>query len=353
MSTNVQAPQARRLAYPASSFQPVLLRAALAGTGSCLPERVVRNTDFSATLDTNDEWIRSRTGISERRIAGPDDNSYTLGLQAARSALEAADLGPEDVDLIVCATVTPLTMVPSNACRVQAGLGCRPIPAFDLVGACTGFLHALSVANQFIATGTCRHVLVVGTDVLTRTLDYRDRATCILFGDGAGAAVLSASSDQDRGLRWLQLYSDGTRGELIHMPSQVTHVPPPFCGANDDPLPRDYIRLNGREVFKFAVRALISLVQEAQAAVPLGPGQRLFLVPHQVNGRIIDAALQELPLKSAQVMLNLERYGNTSAASVPIALDEALRDGVIRPGDNILLAAFGGGLTWGGALISI
>jgi 3-oxoacyl-[acyl-carrier-protein] synthase-3 len=330
-----------------------LLRAALAGTGRCLPSRVVRNQDFPPALETTDEWIRTRTGIRERRIAGADENSFTLGLRASQAALEAAQIDPEEVDLIICATVTPYTMVPSNACRVQAALGCRHIPAFDVLGACTGFLHALSVGNQFIASGTYRHILVVGTDVLSRTLDYTDRGTCILFGDGAGAAILSPTEDQERGVRWLQLYSDGSRADLIHMHSMVTHVPPPLTGTSSDEVVRDHVRLNGREVFRFAVRALISLVHDALAAVPLPDNQRLFLVPHQVNGRIIDAALQELPLKPTQVMLNLERYGNTSAASVPIALDEAIRDTVIRPGDHILLAAFGGGLTWGGALISI
>jgi 3-oxoacyl-[acyl-carrier-protein] synthase-3 len=353
MKTNVRTPSGQRMVDPASASSRTLFRAALAGTGRCLPERIVRNEDFPPALETSDDWIRTRTGIRERRIAGPEENTFTLGLKASRAALDAAGLDPEELDLILCATVTPHTMVPSNACRLQAALGCRHIPAFDVLGACTGFLHALAVGNQFIATGSCRHVLIVGADVLSRTLDYSDRTSCILFGDGAGAAILSATEDQGRGVRWLRLYSDGSRGELIHMHSHVTHVPPPLTGAPDEPPFRDFTRINGREVFKFAVRALVSLVQDALSECPLPADQRLFLVPHQVNGRIIDAALQELPLSSAQVMLNLERYGNTSAASVPVALDEAIRDGVIRPGDHILLAAFGGGLTWGGAMISV
>jgi 3-oxoacyl-[acyl-carrier-protein] synthase III len=352
MSTNVRT-QAAPVAELARSSSSPLLRAMLAGTGRCLPDQVVRNEDFPPSLETSDEWIRTRTGIRERRIAGPEENTFTLGVKASRAALEAAALGPEDVDLIVCATVTPHTMVPSNACRIQAALGCRPIPAFDLSGACTGFLHALAVANQFLATGACRNVLIVGSDVLSRTLDFSDRATCILFGDGAGAAVLSGTENPERGVRWLQLYSDGARGELIHMHSHVTHVRPPLSGASDEAPFRDFTRLNGREVYRFAVRTLVSLVQDALAACPLPDNERLFLVPHQVNGRIIDAALQELPLKPEQVMLNLDRYGNTSAASVPIALDESLRSSVIRRGDHVLLAAFGGGLTWGGALITV
>jgi 3-oxoacyl-[acyl-carrier-protein] synthase-3 len=353
MSTQLRAPAAQSLAEPAFAPPRPLLRAAIAGTGRCLPELVVRNEDFPPSLGTSDEWILTRTGIRERRIAGAEENTFTMGLKASRAALEASGLGPEEIDLIVCATVTPHTMVPSNSCRIQSALGCRQIPAFDVLGACTGFLHALAVGNQFIATGTCRNVLIVGTEILSRTVDFTDRASCILFGDGAGAAVLSASHDQHRGVRWLQLYSDGARAELIHMHSHVTHAPPPLTGAPDEPPFRDYTRLNGREVFRFAVRTLVSLVTEALAACPLPDNERLFLVPHQVNGRIIDAALAELPLRPEQVILNLERYGNTSAASVPIALDEALREGVIRPGDHVLMAAFGGGLTWGGAVISL
>lgn len=346
-------PQTSRLVEPSVRRHRSLMRAALAGTGRCLPEKVVRNGDFPPSLGTSDEWIRTRTGIRERRVAGPEENTFTLGLRASRAALDAAGLGPEDLDLIVCATVTPHTMVPSNACRIQGALGCRPVAAFDVSGACTGFLHALSIGHQFISTGTSRNVLVVGSEVLSRTLDYTDRASCILFGDGAGAAVLSATDDEDKGVRWLRLYSDGARGELIHMASHVTHAPPPLTGSAYEPGFRDFTRLNGREVFKFAVRALVGLVQDALAACPPSDHDRLFLVPHQVNGRIIEAALQELPLRPDQVVLNLERYGNTSSASVPIALDEALRSGDVGPGDHVLLAAFGGGLTWGGALLSL
>jgi 3-oxoacyl-[acyl-carrier-protein] synthase-3 len=353
MNVSARSPSTHQSAEPLPTGAQPSLRAALVGTGCCLPDRVVRNEDFQASLDTSEEWIRSRTGIRERRIAGAHENSFTLGLRASQQAIEAARLGPEDIDLIICATVTPHTMVPHNACRIQAGLGCRPVPAFDILGACTGFLHAMAIGNQFIATRTYQNVLVVGTDVMSRTLDFTDRGSCILFGDGAGAAVLGATADQERGLRWMQLHSDGARGELIHMPSAVTHVQPPLTGAADDPPLRDFVRINGREVFKFAVRALVGLVHDALAECPLPETGRLFLVPHQVNGRIIDTALQELPLKPEQVMLNLERYGNTSAASVPIALDESIRAGTIRPGDHILFAAFGGGLTWGGALLTV
>ncbi len=334
-----------------------LPRALLNGTGSCLPAQILANQDFHSSLETNDEWIRTRTGIRERHIAGPDENSFTLGLEASREALRRSGLSPRDLDLIICATVTPVTMVPSNACRLQGGLGCRQIGAFDINGACTGFVQALAVANQFIATGSCRHVLVVGAEVLSRTTDYSDRNTCILFGDGAGAAILSASSQlassPGAGVRWVRLFSDGVRGELIHMASQVTYRGSPLEREPAESYKPPYLRLNGREVFKFAVRALIDLVQEALVAASLTTSDRLFLVPHQVNQRIIDAAMPHLGIPSEHVILNLDRYGNTSAASIPIALDEAMRSGTLGPGDHVVMAAFGGGLTWGGALLSL
>jgi 3-oxoacyl-[acyl-carrier-protein] synthase III len=332
-----------------------LRRAVLTGTGSALPSRVVSNDEFPLLLETCDEWIRTRTGIRERRIAGPDESSSTLGLKAAREAVASAGLSPRDIDLIICATVTPDTMVPSNACRVQGGLGCRPIGAFDVAGACTGFVQAISIANQFIGTGACQNILVLGAEVLSRTLDYHDRKSCILFGDGAGAVVLSASGEAERGIRWIKVCSDGTKGDLIHMPSNVTHRPPPLLEQSlpDAPGYGKHLQLNGREVFKFAVRTMISLVREAMASVKLSSPDRLFLVPHQVNQRIIDAALEELPIPTDRVVINLDRYGNTSAASIPIALDETMRSHAIGPGDHLLLVAFGGGMTWGGTVISL
>ncbi|NBO92798.1 MAG: ketoacyl-ACP synthase III [Planctomycetia bacterium] len=328
-------------------------RSAVVGTGSCLPARSVHNDDFPATLATNDEWIRTRTGIRCRRLTGPDENSYTLGLEAGRRAIAAAGLTANDIDLIVCATVTPYTMCPSNACRFQGELGCRPIPAFDVIGACTGFIHVMSIADQFIQSGTCNNVLVVGSDVLSRTLDYTDRSTCILFGDAAGAVVLSATGEQGRGVRWTRMYSDGARGDLIRMPSHVTNTIAVLSEGQAAAPVIPHLVLNGREVFRFAVRALVGLVQEALEACPVPEGARFLLVPHQVNQRIIDAALQELPLRPEQVVLNLDRYGNTSAASIPLALDEAVATGTVRSGDHLLMAAFGGGLTWGGIMLTL
>ena len=322
---------------------------AIRGTGSCVPSRVVTNDEFAATLETSDEWIRSRTGIRERRIVGPADTAATLGTEAAKRALAVAGLTAADIDLIVCATVTPDMMCPSAANLIQAYLGCRTIPSFDVTAACSGFVYALSVGEQYIRTGTTKTVLVLGAEALTRVADYTDRNTCILFGDAAGAVVLQASDSPTTGIRRIRLFSDGTRQELLQVPSMVTPDPPPGVGV----LPNlRFLRMNGREVFKFAVYRMIELIEHAQAdcdemGVKLG-----LIVPHQVNSRIIDSALDATGIPADQVMVNLDRYGNSSAASVPLAWDEAIREGRIKKGDTALLVAFGGGLTWASALVT-
>lgn len=323
---------------------------AILGTGRFLPPRIVPNSEFLATLDTSDEWIRSRTGISERRYAGTGDTSATMGTLAAREALAAANVQPGEIDLIVCATVTPDMMCPSTANLIQAYLDCNPVPAFDVSAACSGFVYALTVGDQFIRTGTARRVLVVGTEVLSRVADFTDRNTCILFGDGAGAVVLGPSTKPGVGLHKLRLYADGGRQELIQVPSKVTPNPPPGNAV----LPNlNYLRMNGREVFKFAVNTLRDMIVQAQAdCEELGKTIRL-IVPHQVNVRIIDAVLEGMKIPPEQVIVNLDRYGNTSAASVPIALDEAVRSGRCGQGDTVLLVAFGGGLTWSSAIITL
>lgn len=327
-----------------------LTRAAVRGTGSCVPSRVVPNEEFTETLDTSDEWIRSRTGIRERRFAGVAATSATLGTEACRRALAAAGVTPHEVDLIVCATITPDLMCPSAACLMQAALGCRQIPAFDVSAACSGFVYALSVGEQFIRTGTAKTALVVGADVLSRVIDFTDRNNCILFGDGAGAVVLGPAADRGVGVHKIRLFADGARQELIQLPSMVTPNPPPGPGT----LPQlRYLRMHGREVFKFAVYQLIELIEEAQRdCAELGKELSL-LIPHQANMRIIDAATEALGLPPERVMLNIDKYGNTSAASVPLALDEAVRSGRAKPGDTILLVAFGGGLTWSSALLTL
>jgi 3-oxoacyl-[acyl-carrier-protein] synthase-3 len=322
---------------------------AIRGTGSFVPARVVPNEEFTDTLDTTDEWIRTRTGIRERRYAHPGETSASMGAEASRQALAAAGVGPADVDLIVCATVTPDLMCPATACLIQAALGCRPIPAFDLGAACSGFVYALSVAQQYVRTGASRAALVVGAEVLSRVSDFADRNTCILFGDGAGAVVLTPG-ERGTGIHKVRLFADGARQELIQVPSMVTPNPPPGPGT----LPQlRFLRMHGREVFKFAVYTLIELIEQAQKdCVELGRELSL-IVPHQVNVRIIDAALEALGMPAGRVVVNLDKYGNTSAASVPLALDEAVRTGRAKPGDTVLLAAFGGGLTWSSALLTL
>jgi 3-oxoacyl-[acyl-carrier-protein] synthase-3 len=330
-----------------------LLGVALRGTGSCLPARVVPNDEFTdvLNLDTSDEWIRTRTGIRERRFAGLGETSATLGTAAARCAMASAGVTPDEIDIIVCATVTPDLMSPSTANLIQAALGCRHIPAFDVAAACSGFLYALSVGTQFVRTGAVKTALVIGAEVLTRTMDFTDRNSCILFGDGAGAVVLGGTPVLNAGVRMIRLYSDGSRQELIQVPSRVTPNPPP----GPPQLQRlDYLRISGREVFRFAVTRMVELIEQAESDCrELGLSGIDVLIPHQVNERIIDSALESSGFPRDKVMMNLDRYGNTSAASVPIALDEALRGGRCKPGDTVLLVAFGGGLTWSSALITI
>lgn len=325
----------------------------LLGTGSSLPVRSVCNGDFPASLDTSDQWIRSRTGIAERRIAAVHETTVSLGLAAARSALESAQLDPADLDMIICATVTPDMMVPSASCLLQAGLGCRPIPAFDVNAACTGFLYGLTIASQFIRTGSCRHILVVGAETLSRIADFSDRTTCVLFGDGAGAVVVGASEEPGRGEHWFRLYSDGRRGDYIRLNGTRLRQP---ASSSREPRPSDefdFLRMKGREVFKFAVRTIIDFVGESLFECNLTPDDIDLVIPHQVNQRIIDAAFADLDFPTDKLMVNLDRYGNTSSASIPIALDEAVRTGRAAPGDRVMLIAFGGGLTWAGGVWTI
>jgi 3-oxoacyl-[acyl-carrier-protein] synthase-3 len=317
----------------------------LRGTGSALPQRVVPNAAFAESLGTSDEWIRSRTGIRERRFVAPHESSAGLAAAAGRRALAAAGLNAADLDLTVCATVTPDTMTPSNACRVQAALGCRTIPAFDLSAACSGFLYALAVADQFLREGLARHALVIGAEALSRALDFSDRDSCILFGDGAGAVVLSTADEPGAGIHAVRLGADGSRPDLIVVPAAVTaRSGEPAVGS---------IRLQGREVFRLAVQRFSQLIRDAVREADQD-GRRIdLLIPHQVNERIVAAALDATGFPADRVFLNLDRYGNTAAASIPIALDEAIRTGRARPGDTVLSVAFGGGLTWGSLVMTI
>jgi 3-oxoacyl-[acyl-carrier-protein] synthase-3 len=310
----------------------------------------VANAEFTKTLATSDEWIVTRTGIRERRIAGPGETTASLGLEASRRALAAAGLTPRDIDLIVCATVTPEMMFPSTACFIQAGLGCRHVGAFDLLAACSGFVYSLAVGSQFVQTGTYKNVLVVGAETLSRIVDFSDRGSCILFGDGAGAAVLSPSDRPGSGLRYFRLYADGSDPDLMSLPGGGSRHP-----ASAESLAKrlHYIRLKGQPVYRFAVTRMQELIGEAMADCRLTVDDVALLIPHQVNQRIIDSAVAHMGFPPEKVMVNLDRYGNTSAASVPMALDEAVKTGRVKAGDTVLLVAFGGGLTWSSAVLTL
>ena len=316
----------------------------IAGTGSYLPEKVVTNDDLAKVVDTSDEWIRTRTGIRQRHVAADGQTSSDMGHQAALKAIEAAGIDPSGIDLIVVGTTTPDYVFPSTACLIQQKLGIPGCPAFDVNAACSGFLFALSVADQFIRTGSARTVLVVGVETLTRMVDWTDRTTCVLFGDGAGAVVLKA--DADTGILSTHLHADGNKRDLLCCPVGVS-------AGFDNSLPNAGVRITmaGNEVFKHAVKALDSVVDEALEANGLDKGDLDWLIPHQANLRIIEATAKRLDMPMERVIVTVDRHGNTSAGSVPLALDEAVRSGRVQRGQLLLLEAFGGGFTWGAALL--
>ncbi|QKJ86773.1 3-oxoacyl-[acyl-carrier-protein] synthase 3 [Paramixta manurensis] len=309
------------------------------GTGSYLPAQVRTNADLEKMVETSDEWIVTRTGIRERRIAGPDETVASMGFHAAERALEMAGIDKSDIGLIIVATTSSSHAFPSSACMVQQMLGVTDCAAFDLAAACAGFTYALSVADQYIKNGAVKHALIIGADVLARTLDPNDRGTIILFGDGAGAVVLGAS--EEPGIISTHLHADGRYGQLLTLPYQDR-------AQQDQPA---YLTMAGNEVFKVAVTELAHIVDETLQANNLDREMLDWLVPHQANLRIISATAKKLGMGMDKVVVTLDRHGNTSAASVPAALDEAVRDGRIKPGQLILLEAFGGGFTWGSALV--
>lgn len=309
------------------------------GTGSYLPNQVRTNADLEKMVETSDEWIVTRTGIRERRIAAPDETVATMGFSAAQRALEMAGIEANDVGLIIVATTSSSHAFPSSACMIQQMLEIKDCAAFDLAAACAGFTYALSVADQYIKNGAVKHALVIGADVLARALDPEDRGTIILFGDGAGAVVLGQSEEQ--GIISTHLHADGRYAQLLTLPYQDrAHQEQPA-----------YVTMAGNEVFKVAVTELAHIVDETLQANNLDREMLDWLVPHQANLRIISATAKKLGMTMDKVVVTLDRHGNTSAASVPSALDEAVRDGRIKPGHLILLEAFGGGFTWGSALV--
>jgi 3-oxoacyl-[acyl-carrier-protein] synthase-3 len=323
--------------------------AILVGTGSSVPEKRLTNDDLSKMVETNDEWITQRTGIKERRIAGPDDTTASLGTAAARRAIEAAGLEPKDIELIIVATITPEMVFPSTACFIGAALGIPGVPAFDMSAACSGFIYALATGANFIRAGQYRNVLVIGAETLSRIVNYKDRNSCILFGDGAGAIVLQRSNDPKRGLIYNTLHADGTGGDVMKC---IPGSRFPIC-ADLISQEQQFMQIRGREVYKFAVTKFEELIDEAMRACELTKEQVKFIVPHQVNQRIIDSAMEKLGMPASQAYVNISKYGNTSAASIPLALDEAWRAGKIQPNDVIIFVAFGGGLTWANAVVRI
>lgn len=319
------------------------LRAIITGTGSYVPERIMTNEELALLVDTNDEWIRTRTGIGARRILADNEATSDMCLAASKEALEDAGINPEEIDLIIVGTITPDLPFPATACLVQDKLGAKNAAAFDISAGCTGFIYALATGSQFIEAGSYKTVLIIGADALSRYLNWDDRGTCVLFGDGAGAVVLQGS-DSDDGILGNYLGSDGSGAELLWVPGGGTRTP-----ATQESVSQGlhYLTMEGREVFKFAVKTMGEAALHVLKQCGLSQEDVDFLIPHQANIRIIEAALKRLDLPMEKVFINLENYGNMSSASVPVALDEAARLGKFKQGDLLVLVAFGAGLTWG------
>jgi 3-oxoacyl-[acyl-carrier-protein] synthase-3 len=314
----------------------------IVGTGSYLPPRVVTNAEFAARLDTTDQWIRERTGIVERHIADESQAASDLALEASRAALAAAGVKAQELDLIVLATSTPDFIFPSTACLLQAKLGVKNCAAFDLQAVCSGFVYALATADSFIRAGTHKRALVVGSEVFSRILDWNDRGTCVLFGDGAGAVVL-ASGDRP-GLHASVLHADGSHADILSVPGNV-------CGGRIVGSP--YLQMQGSQVFKFAVKVLDEVARETVAAAGMRLEDVDWLIPHQANVRILEATAKKLGLPRERLVVTVDHHGNTSAASVPLALDEYVRAGKIRAGHRVLMQGVGGGFTWGATLATM
>jgi 3-oxoacyl-[acyl-carrier-protein] synthase-3 len=314
----------------------------IVGTGSYLPARVMKNDEFARRLDTSDAWIRERTGIERRHIADESQASSDLALHASREALKAAAVSPSAIDLIIVATSTPDYIFPSTACQLQAKLGIKGCAAFDVQAVCTGFIYALATADGFIKSGTAKRALVVGAEVFSRILDWNDRATCVLFGDGAGAVVLAAGDAP--GIHASRLHADGSQVDMLSVPGNV-------CRGTIQGSP--YLQMNGQGVFKFAVRVLEESALETVAAAGMRLSDIDWLIPHQANVRILEATARKLELPREKLVVTVDHHGNTSAASVPLALDEYVRTGRIRAGDRLLLQGVGGGFTWGSSVVTL
>jgi len=321
--------------------------AGILGTGAVLPDKVITNQDLEKLVDTSDEWITERTGIKERRQAAPDETPSTLSVQASRKALEMAGITARDLDLIICSTISPDMPLPSTAAFIQSALGAPACCSFDLAAACSGFLFGMTVAEQFIATGRARYALIIGAELLSRYVDYTDRATCVLFGDGVAAGVMGPVSPPS-GILATEMHTDGTYADHLFIPAGGA-VKPASCETVE--AGEHYIKMRGNELFKVAVRRLEEVSRRVMAEAKICPEQLDLFIPHQANQRITDAVRERLGVSPDKTYSNIDRVGNTSSASIPICLDECVRSGRIKKGDLILMAAFGAGVTWGAVLM--
>jgi 3-oxoacyl-[acyl-carrier-protein] synthase-3 len=326
------------------------VRAAIAGVGAYVPQRVLSNTDLEQMVDTSDEWITKRTGVKQRRIAAEEESTASMAIAAGRRACENAGVDPAQLDLIICATITPETLCPATACYVQRDLGATGAAAFDLSAACSGFVYGVSIAARFVEAGQFTNCLVIGAETLSRFTDYEDRASCILFGDGAGAVVMRPTEDEGKGLLYSVMCADGDGWDFIWIPAGGSKLPTSPQTAADG---QHYLKMRGRDVYKFAIAKMQWLLEHCLETCRLKVEDVDLVIPHQVNVRIIKSATEKLHFPGEKVYINIDRYGNTSAASIPIALDEAIRGGRIGPGSTVVLVAFGAGLTWAGAVIRL
>jgi len=322
----------------------------IAGTGAYVPTQVVTNEDFTKHLDTSDEWIVQRTGIRERRIVAPGQGTLDLSVNASRQALAEAGLRPDEIDLIILATATPEHPLPATSCELQAALGCGWIPAYDIAAACAGYVYAMVNAAHFIDSGMAKKVLILGSETLTSITDMEDRGTAILFGDGAGAAILQPSADPNKGILAARLGADGARAKAVWVPGGGSAEPASIKTVNER---LHYMKMRGREIYKFAVNMMHSLVRDTAEDAGVGLDELALVIPHQSNLRIIESAVGRLGIPMDKVSINIDRFGNTSAASIGLAFHEARETGRIKSGDLVMFVAFGAGLTWGSALLRI
>lgn len=318
-------------------------RAVIIGTGSALPEKVLNNADLEKMVETSDEWIVTRTGIKERRIISDGETTASLATEAAKKAIQDANISPDEVDLIICTTITPEMVFPATACFVQQGIGATNCCAFDLAAACSGFTYGVASAASFIAAGQHKTALVIGAETLSTITNYEDRGSCILFGDGAGAVVLQASDDPDRGLMYSSLHADGGGWDTLSCRAYGSRNPVSKPLDNSD---MAFMEIRGRETYQLAVRRIVELIDDACKTCGITKDDIDMIVPHQMNARIIESVIKRLKMPAEKMFVNIEKYGNTSSASIAIALDEAIHEGHLKKGDLVVLVAFGAGLTW-------